>query len=273
MTDGKNDSERLEKLMNELADSLLELSEEEVIAEEREAGFDPMQEAVCVRELLRPERILIADDDPTFREGLRPFLEAESDMKVIGEASDGAEAVRLVRQFEPDILLLDLAMPRHPGLEALRELRTGPGPNCTRVILLTVAADKSQIVEALQLDARGVVLKHSATRFLFSAIQTVMAGGYWVGRERVVNLVQYLRNLIRSSREEARKINLTSLEREIISAVVAGYSNKEIASHLSITEDTVKHYVSNSCERFGVSTRRELALFAVNNSVPLPDFV
>jgi len=275
VTKGKNDAERLEKLMNELADSLLELSEEEIIAEEREAGFDPMQEAACVRALLRPLRILIADDDQTFREGLRPFLEAESDVKVIGEASDGAEAVRLVRQLGPDVLLLDLAMPKHPGLEALRELRAGPGANFTRVILLTVAAEKSQIVEALQLDARGVVLKHSATRFLLNAIQTVMAGGYWVGQERVVNLVQYLRNLIQSSREEERqrKFGLTGRELEIISAVVEGYSNKEIAAHFSISEDTVKHYLSNSFGKLGVSTRRELALFAVNNSVPLPGFV
>src|ERR671924_1622730 len=97
-------------------------------------------------------RIVIADDHPIFRDGLRRLLEAEPGLKVIGEACDGAEAVKLTRQLRPDILLLDLAMPRHPGLEALREMSTG-GSNSVRVILLTAAAEKNQIVEALQLGA------------------------------------------------------------------------------------------------------------------------
>jgi len=181
----------------------------------------------------QPVRIVIADDHPIFRDGLRRLLEAEPDLKVLGEASDGAEAVRMARQLKPDILLLDLAMPKHPGLEALRDLSTGSGANATpvRVILLTAAAEKSQIVEALQLGARGVVLKDSATQLLLKAIHTVMSGEYWVGRESVSNLVQYLRTLVQSSSDEARqkKFGLTPRELEIVAAVVAGYSNKEIA--------------------------------------------
>src|SRR6266699_1611468 len=221
----------------------------------------------------QPVRIVIADDHPIFRDGLRRLLEAEPDLKVLGEASDGAEAVRLARQLKPDILLLDLAMPKHPGLEALRDLSTGAGTNATpvRVILLTAAAEKSQIVEALQLGARGVVLKDSATQLLLKAIHTVMAGEYWVGRESVSNLVQYLRSLVQSSGEEARqkKFGLTPRELEIVSTVVAGYSNKEIAEYCKISEDTVKHHLSNIFDKLGVSTRLELALFAVNQSLPL----
>jgi two-component system, NarL family, nitrate/nitrite response regulator NarL len=217
-------------------------------------------------------RIVIADDHPIFRDGLRRLLEAEPDLKVLGEASDGAEAVKLARQLKPDILLLDLAMPKHPGLEALRELSVGAaGSNPVRVILLTAAAEKGQIVEALQLGARGIVLKDSATQLLLKAIHTVMAGEYWVGRESVSNLVQYLRTLMQSSSDEARqrKFGLTPRELEIVSAVVAGYSNKEIAEYFKISEDTVKHHLSNVFDKLGVSTRLELALFAVNQALPL----
>jgi len=213
-------------------------------------------------------RILIADDHPIFRDGLKRLLEAERGFRVVGEACDGVEAVSLVHQLKPEILLLDLAMPRRPGLEALRELSTQS--LSVRVILLTAAVEKEQIVEALQLGARGVVLKDSATQILLKAIHAVMNGEYWVGRESVSNLVQYLRALVDSSTAASRqkRYGLTPRELDIISAVVAGYANKEIAEHFKISEDTVKHHLSNIFDKLGVSTRLELALFAVNQSIP-----
>lgn len=218
-----------------------------------------------------PIHLVIADDHPIFRDGLRRLLESEPDLKVIGEARDGAEAVKLARQLKPEIMLLDLAMPKHPGLEALRDLSTGGGANSVRVILLTAAIEKDQIVEALQLGARGVVMKDSATQVLLKAIHTVMAGEYWVNRDSVSNLVQYLQNMVQSSSQDAKKkkFGLTPRELEIVSAVVAGFANKEIAEYFKISEDTVKHHLSNIFDKLGVSTRLELALFAVNQSLPL----
>ena len=217
----------------------------------------------------QPVRIAVADDHAMFRDGLKRLLEAEPGLRVIGEASDGAEAVKLARRTKPDILLLDLAMPKHPGLEALREL-SSQAIN-TRIVLLTAAIEKNQIVEALQLGARGVVLKDSATQVLLNAIREVMRGQYWVGRETISNLMQYLQSMTASAPPPpaTKRFGLTPREMEVVSAIVAGYTNKDIASHFNISEDTVKHHLSKIFDKLGVSTRLELALFAVNQSLPL----
>src|SRR5262245_36902055 len=138
-------------------------------------------------------RILIADDHPIFRDGLRRLLEAEPDLSVVGQAVDAAEAIQLTQSLNPDILLLDVAMPKVSGLEALQALVEAPNPPA--VILLTAAIDRADIVKALQVGARGVVLKESATAMLLKAIRVVMEGGYWVGRDSVSDLMLALRNL------------------------------------------------------------------------------
>ena len=216
-------------------------------------------------------RLVIADDHSFVRDGLRRLLEMEPDHKVIGEASDGAEAVKVVRQLKPDILLLNLHMPKHDGMYALRELSTRANPTPVRVILFPVEIWKSEVVEALHLGARGVVPKVSATQTLLNAIQTVMADGYWINREQVSNLAQYLLKWMMRDEEARRqkKLGPTPRELEIVSAVVAGYSNKEIAEYFKISEDTVKPHLSNIFAKLGASKRIELALFAVNAALPL----
>jgi DNA-binding NarL/FixJ family response regulator len=210
-------------------------------------------------------RVVIADDHTIFRKGLRSVLEAEMGFTVVGEAADGEQAVELCRDLQPDVLLLDLAMPGQSGMDALAELATSPSP--VRTILLTAGIQKDEIVKALQLGAAGVVLKSASTELLFKSIQSVMAGQHWIGREAVSDLVQALREQMANSTEKpARKrFGLTPRELEITSAVVSGLSNKEIAKKLALSEDTVKHNLTNIFDKMGASNRLELALFAVHH--------
>jgi DNA-binding NarL/FixJ family response regulator len=214
---------------------------------------------------MKKTRILIADDHPIFRDGLRKLLEAEPDLCVVAEARDGGEAVRLVRRHKPDIVLMDLLMPGSSGLDALRELDGSPVPS--RIIILAATIERAQVVEAFQLGARGVVSKESATQLLLKCIRTVMAEQFWVGRESVSDLVNAMRTLPTAAIEQGKPKNfgLTARELDIVAAVVAGYSNREIAQKLSLSEQTVKHHVSSAFDKLGVYNRLELALFAVDH--------
>ncbi len=208
----------------------------------------------------RQIRILIADDHPILRDGLRKLLESEADFAVAGEAANGHETLELTRRLEPDVLLLDVAMPGLSGLEVLRALTASS--LSTRTILLTADIESSDIVKALQLGARGLVLKESASQLLMKAIRTVMAGQYWISRDGVSQLVDLFRAL--TSEAGDRKYGLTPRELKIIEAVAAGYTNKDIAQRLSLSEETVKHRLSKIFDKVGVSNRLELALLAIS---------
>jgi DNA-binding NarL/FixJ family response regulator len=199
-------------------------------------------------------RVLIADDHAIFRDGLRKLLEAEGNFSVVGEAADGAETVKLVRQVKPDVVLLDLEMPHCSGLEALRELATSPVP--VYVVVLAAVIEKAQMVEALQLGARGMVLKESSTESLISAIGNVMAGQYWVGPESVSNLVGALRDLLPPPRvTKSNHWGPTEWGRKVMAPVVTGCSNRDIAKSFSISDQTAKHRITRPCRGADCSKR------------------
>lgn len=212
-------------------------------------------------------RLVIADDHPIFLKGLRALLESEPGYEIVGEARNGAEAVQLAQTLKPDVLLLDVAMPGVTGLGALEKLAAAAVN--VKTILLTAAIEKSAVVTALQLGARGVVLKESATQVLFKCIQAVMRGQYWVGSEGVAGLIEALREMMAGGEDQARKkqFGLTKRENEIVAAIVSGLANRDIAKKFTISEDTVKHHLTNIFDKTGVSSRLELALFAVHHKL------
>jgi DNA-binding NarL/FixJ family response regulator len=204
-------------------------------------------------------RIVIADEHPIFREGLRRLLESEPGMHVAGEAEDGSRTAALVRDLGPDILLLGLRASGRSALDTVREVKASG--TSVRMILLTNRVDTPEVIDAMQHGVRGVVPTDSSPKALFESMHSVMAGGFWIGDERVTNVDEGWRKL-NASRRRTKAFGLTSREMEIVEGVVAGDKNSAIARRLSISENTVKRHLTHIFDKLGASSRVELALFA-----------
>jgi len=214
-------------------------------------------------------RIVLADDHPVVRIGVRNMLSENPGFDVVGEASDGDEAITQTLELEPDILLLDVMMPRLPGIEAMRAIMNGTPT--VKIILLTSTISTQQIIEALQIGARGIVLKDAVADHLQTAVRTVIAGDYWIGGKRVVNLVTALHTLMQQAIVPQRKTyGLTPRELEVVGCIVEGCSNRDIAKQFTLSEETVKRHLSNIFDKTGVSTRLELALFSIAHQLVTP---
>ena len=215
-------------------------------------------------------RIVLADDHPVVRIGVRNMLVESEGYSVVGEASDGDEAITQTLDLQPDVLLLDVQMPRLPGLEAMRAIMSGP--STAKILLLTSTITTQQIIEALHIGARGIVLKDALSSHLQDAIRTVYSGDYWIGGKRVVNLVSALHDLMQQAAVPQRKTyGLTPRELEVVGCIVEGCSNRDIARQFSLSEETVKRHLSNIFDKTGVSTRLELALFAIAHQLVDPN--
>ncbi|WP_405143544.1 response regulator transcription factor [Sphaerisporangium sp. NBC_01403] len=210
-------------------------------------------------------RVLIADDHPVVRQGLRTFLDLQDDLEIVGEAADGAEAVALVASLAPDVLLLDLKMPVLDGLGALREL-SERGLD-VRVIVLTSVSDRGDVAPAMRSGASGFLYKDVDPAALVQAIRAVRGGQVLLAPEAAEAMLTGLDVPAgtEAPAEHAPIAVLTEREREVLALIASGRSNREIARELVVAEKTVKTHVSNVLMKLGVQDRTQAALYAVRH--------
>lgn len=247
-----------------------------------EFKIPPMIDEIPTRKI----RIVLADDHPIVRDGLKKMLTLESDLEVVGEANDGREALEQIQMHEPDILLLDLRMPNLDGLGALQTLQHINRK--TKVIILTASEDKNEFVQAMKLGCSGIVLKQTAPELIVKSIRKVNAGEIWLDSHTTAAVMRQFAtaggesfsssSLSSSSSPSSmggshqqgkvrERSPLSAREREIVGLVAQGYKNKEMAEKMFISEQTVKNHLHNIFDKLGVSDRLELALYAIHKGL------
>lgn len=205
-----------------------------------------------------PIRLLLADDHPIVLDGLEQLFRLEADFEVVARCRDGEETLRALEVHRPDVVVLDIRMPRGDGLDVLRAIEAGG--LLTRVVLLTAALGEDQLVEALRRGVGGVVLKEMAPQLLVEAIREVHAGRRWLDKGSMDRALGRLLQREESSQEAAEI--LTPRELEIVRMVASGLRNRAIAEKLFISEGTVKIHLHNIYQKIEVDGRLELAVYA-----------
>ena len=205
-------------------------------------------------------KVMLVDDQNLVRKGVRSLLELSSEIEVVAEAADGAEAIRMIPEVGPDVVLLDMRMPGLSGLDVLREL--SGTQTLPPTIILTTFDDDELVLAGIQSGARGYLLKDVALADLVSAIRTVAEGGTIVKPAVTQRLLKGLANLKNEFSSLDQPDPLTDRETEILRLMAGGYSNKEIANSLGVAEGTVKNHVSNILSKMGVRDRTRAVLKA-----------
>ena len=208
-------------------------------------------------------RVLVVDDHAMFREGIRSLLEGYEDVEIVGEATEGSEAIEKVHQLAPQVVLMDIAMPVMGGLEATRRIQK-ESPN-TRVLVLTQYEDSEYILSLLRAGARGYISKTATASELISAIRTVHQGESYLYPSAATTLIEEYLTRVGGKKNEYER--LTDREREILQLVAEGRANREIADRLFISVKTVLRHRTNIMEKLGFHNRTELIKYAISRGL------
>ncbi|AOY76652.1 response regulator [Clostridium formicaceticum] len=207
-------------------------------------------------------QILLVDDHSLVRQGLKQILELENDLQVVGQAGDGEEALLKVQQLKPDIVLLDINMPKLNGIHTLRRLKDMD--STIKVIMLTFHEDREYLFETINLGANGYVLKDAEGDSLIKAIRDVYNGVAYIHPSIATDLVKAFNN---RTTKEGEEVKLTKREYEVLTLIADGLNNKEIACNLFISEKTVKNHVSNIFKKIDVNDRTQAAIYAYKHNI------
>lgn len=207
-------------------------------------------------------KIMLVDDHVLIREGIRQLLEFDGSMKVIEEAGDGDECLSKLSHVSPDILLLDINMPRMNGIDVLEEIKVKKIP--VKVLILTVHSEVEYLIKAVDIGADGYILKDSGSQELKNAINQIIDGETYIQPSLIPALNS---RLVNRDVDKDKLESLTRRELEILTQIASGMFNKEIAVNLNISERTVKNHISNIFKKIDVSDRTQAAVFAIRNNI------
>jgi DNA-binding NarL/FixJ family response regulator len=212
-------------------------------------------------------RVVIADDHDLFREGLKQLLETVEDIEVVGEASDGRQAVLLAERHRPDVFLMDISMPEMDGIQATEHI-VARGLNIP-IIVLTMYADDEYAISAIRAGAKGYLLKNSRSDEVISAIRLAAAGGSAIDPALGAVLMREFQRLLNRSPNESRQ-QLSTREQQFLELLVRGHNNRQIAVELDLAESTVKNNLSALFQKIGVRDRTQAVLYAISNGLVTP---
>ncbi len=214
---------------------------------------------------IEPIRVLVVDDQELFRRGLVMLLSTETDIEVIGEASDGVAGTDMATSLAPDVVLLDVRMPKRTGIEACRAIKEVV-PSA-KIIMLTVSDEEADLYEAVKNGAAGYLLKDSSIEDVAQAVRVVADGQSLISPSMAVKLIDEFKQMSKPNRGQVPGLRLTERELEVLRLVAKGLNNRDIAKQLFISENTVKNHVRNILEKLQLHSRMEAVMYAVKEKL------